>query len=60
MNPNITWVNEPVYTGNYLVNRYSLNTFTIFALPKDPDLKTFMVTDSGAVQYRSGSELIPY
>jgi prepilin-type N-terminal cleavage/methylation domain-containing protein len=60
MNPNIAWVNQPVYTGGYLINRYSLNTFTIFALPKDPDLKTFLITDSGAVQYRRGSEIIPY
>jgi prepilin-type N-terminal cleavage/methylation domain-containing protein len=60
MHPNIGFANMPVYGGSYLVNRYSLNTFTIFALPKDPDLKTFMITDSGALQVRKGSRFTPY
>ena len=60
MSPNIAWINEPTYTGDYLVNRYSLNTFTIFALPKDSDLKTFMMTDSGAVQVLREREFVPY
>lgn len=60
MSPNIGFVNTPTYGGAYLINRYSLNTFTIFALPKDADLKTFMITDSGAVQYLRSLEFIPY
>lgn len=60
MSPNIAYADLPTYGGDYLINRYSLNTFTIFALPKDSDLKVFMVTDSGAVQVLRGTEFIPY
>ncbi len=60
MGPNIGFVNAVSYGGAYLINRYSLNTYTIFALPVDPDLKTFMITDSGCVQVLKSAEFVPY
>jgi hypothetical protein len=46
----ISWAPGGSYGGSYLVNRYSLNTFTIFAVPIRDDLRTFAISDSGAVQ----------
>jgi hypothetical protein len=57
--PNLGYINLP-YGGQYLINRYSLNTFTIYACPMDPDLKKFMITDSGAVQVLKELEFVPY
>jgi type II secretory pathway pseudopilin PulG len=48
--PGILWAPGPSYGGSYLINRFSLNTYTIFAVPKRNDLRTFAIDDSGAVQ----------
>ena len=46
--------------GGGLVNRFSLNTFTILANPIRNDLKRFMITDSGAVQVQENTQFVPY
>jgi type II secretory pathway pseudopilin PulG len=57
----IDWAPAPSYPGSDLVNVYSLNRYTIFALPIRNDLKTFAITDSGAVQVlKPGPRFDPY
>ena len=56
----LSWSPPVSYAGGYLINRYSLNTFTIFAMPVRNDLKTFAISDSGAVQVLEGGGFAIY
>jgi type II secretory pathway pseudopilin PulG len=56
----LIFVRPPTGYGGGLVNRFSLNTFTIFANPIRNDLKRFMITDSGTVQVLQGAQFAPY
>ncbi len=58
--PDLAWAPGVNYGGNYLVNRYSLNTFTVFAVPVRNDLRTFAISDSGAVQVIKGGAFEVY
>jgi len=43
------------------IRNFSVQTYTVFAIPIDPRLKTFVITDDGAVQVvRSWTHWTPY
>lgn len=43
------------------IQDFSVHSYTVFALPLDARLKTFVITDSGAVQVvRSATRWVPY
>jgi len=43
------------------ITNFSVMNYTVFALPLDPRLKTFVITDSGAVQVaKTPTHWVPY
>jgi type II secretory pathway pseudopilin PulG len=60
-NYSLTWIRGGGGGPRPPITNFSVQSYTVFAIPLHPDLKTFVITDSGAVQVaRSLTNWSPY
>ena len=54
-NYTIAWIPGGGGGTNPPISNFSVHSYTVLAIPIDPNLKTFVITDDGAVQVVQGS-----